>query len=137
MARTTTMDVAGGGPFNDVDGDVHLNANNVFAEGAVFRLGAPEEVTIDTGVATITSSYVELTSEASTTDTLTGVTLAGAGVGDVVLLVPVAGHTITVDDATIDLGAATRAVAPGGCIALIYNGTQWGELFFLAGADNS
>ena len=137
MARTTTMDVAGGGPFLDIDGDAHLNANRFFSEGGFFSLGAPAAVTIAGGVATITSSYVELDAEgAGTTDQLDSIVLAGVGAGDIVLFVPKATDTITVDDAAIDLGAGTRAVAPGGCLALIYNGTQWAELFFLAAADN-
>ena len=138
MARTTTMDVTGGGPYADIDGDAHLNANSLFVEGGLLRLGAPEAVTVDGGDATITSSYVQLSAEgAGTTDTVDSVTLAGAGAGDVVLFVPIATDTITFDDAAIDLGAATRVVAPGGCLALIYNGTQWAELFFLTAADNA
>ena len=136
MARTTTMDVAGGGPYNDVDGDMHLNANRFFSDGGVFSLGTPEAVTLATGVATITSSYVQVVSEDGATDTLTSIVLAGVGAGDVVLLVPEPSDTITVDDASIDLAANTRAIAPGGCLALIYNGTQWAELFFLAASDN-
>lgn len=138
MARTTTMDVTGGGPFVDVDGDAHLNANRVFVEGGILSLGAPEEVTLVSGVATITKGYVQLDAEgAGTTDTLDTLTLAGAGAGDIVLLTVNATDTITVDDANIDLGAATRAIAPGGKLALIFDGTSWAELFFLAGADNA
>lgn len=50
-----------------------------------------------------------------------------------------AGHTITVDDANINLGAATRAVAPGGSLLLRYDGVedQWTEVAFLAAADNA
>ena len=138
MARTTTMDVAGGGPFVDVDGDAHLNVNKFFAEGGVFSLGAPEDVTIATGVATITQGFVELSAEGGgTTDTLDNVTLAGAGEGDIVLLTVISTDTITVDDALINLGAATRVIAPGGKLALIHNGTDWDELFFLADANNA
>lgn len=52
------------------------------------------------------------------------------------LLVADTGDTITVDDANIDLGAATRAIGPGGHLQLWYDGTSWCELTFLAGADN-
>lgn len=45
-------------------------------------------------------------------------------------------NTITFDDANINLGAATRAVAPGGAIALYYDGTEWTELAFIAATDN-
>ena len=44
---------------------------------------------------------------------------------------------ITIDDANINLGAATRALAPGGSMWLYYNATKWNELSFTAGADNS
>ncbi len=59
--------------------------------------------------------------------------------GDLLLLTTVAGHTITVDDANINLGAATRAVAPGGSLLLRYDGVedQWTEVAFLAAADNA
>ena len=137
MARSTSMDVTGGGPFIDIDGDTHLNGNSFFTEGALLRLGAPTVVTIASGVATITTGFVALAAESSTTDQLDTLTLAGAGEGDIVLLIADAGDTITVDDANIDLGAATRAIGPGGCLALRFDGTSWCELFFLAGADNA
>lgn len=137
MARTTTMDVTGGGPFVDVDGDTHLNVNDLYTEGALLRLGAPTVVTIDGGVATISTGFVALAAETGEADQLDTLTLAGAGEGDVVLLVADTGDTITVDDANIDLGGATREVGPGGCLALRYDGTSWVEMFFLAGADNA
>lgn len=136
MARTTTMDVAGGGPFVDVDGDTHLNVNDLYTEGALLRLGAPTVVEIDAGVAVITTGFVALAAETGDADTLDTLTFAGAGAGDIVLLIADTDDTITVDDANIKLGAATRAVGPGGCLALRHDGTSWGELFFLAGADN-
>ena len=139
MARTinATVDTGVGEPYLDQDSDIHLNATSVFTEGALLRLGAPEAVTIVSGVATITKGFVELDAEgAGTTDQLDTLTLVGAGAGDVVLLVSKITDTITVDDANIDLGAATRAVGPGGCLALRFDGTSWVEMFFLAGADN-
>jgi hypothetical protein len=107
----------------------------------LFRLGAAEAVTIASGVATVTKSHVRLTSESSTSDQLDSIVLGGGRTvadGDILLLRPVAGHTITVDDANINLGAATRAVAPGGSLLLVYDGgeAQWTEVAFLAGADN-
>lgn len=103
----------------------------------LLRLGAHEVVTIATGVATITKSNVWLAAESSTSDQLDTLTLAGAADGDVVFLRSDTGDTITVDDANIDLGAATRAIAPGGCLALIFDGTSWAELFFITAADNA
>lgn len=107
--------------------------------GNVVSLGAAEAVTIASGVATVTQSYVRLTSESSTSDQLDTITLSGASDGDLLLLVSAAGHTITVDDANINLGASTRAVAPGGSILLRYDGaeSQWTEVAFLAAADNA
>ena len=136
MAQTNSG-VDADGPYRDMDGDVHLSGVNVFTEGALFRLGAPTVVTIASGVATISTGFVALAAESSTTDTVDTLTLSGALEGDIVLLVADTGDTITIDDANIDLGAATRAVGPGGCIALRYDGTSWVELFFLAGADNA
>ena len=126
-----------GNPFLDMDGDVHLNGTSVYVEGSFLRLGAPTVVTIASGVATITTGFVALAAESSTTDQLDTITVSGARVGDVLLLVADTGDTITVDDANIDLGAATRAIGPGGHLKLWYDGTSWCELTFLAGADNA
>lgn len=105
-------------------------------------LGAVEDVTIASGVATITKSYVRLTSESGTTDTLDTITKVGVVDGDILVLIPKNTDTITVDDANIDLGAATRAVAPGGVMILLYNGSavgaaSWQEVVFLAASDNA
>lgn len=101
-------------------------------------LGAGEAVTIATGVATITKSYVILDAEgAGTTDQLDTLTKADAAAGDIVLLTVNATDTITVDDANINLAAATRAIAPGGSLMLLYDGTEWTELFFTAATDNT
>ena len=104
---------------------------------ANFAFGAGEAVTIATGVATITKSYVILDAEgAGTTDQLDTLTKADAAQGDIVLLTVNATDTITVDDANINLAAATRAIAPGGSLMLVYDGTEWTELFFTAATDN-
>lgn len=136
MATTPDSDHDDGNPHVDMDGDVHLNGTHVYSEASLVRLGAPTVVTIATGVATITGSFVALAAESGTADQLDTLTLAGAAAGDYVLIVPDTGDTITVDDANINLGAATRAVAPGGHISLYFDGTEWNELTFLAGADN-
>lgn len=136
MARTASGDTNSGEPYIDMESDVHLNGTSVFAEGALLRLGAPTVVTIASGVATITTGFVALAAESSTTDQLDTLTLSGAAAGDFVLLVADTGDTITVDDANIDLGAATRVIGPGGCLCLRHDGTSWCEVFFLAGADN-
>ena len=137
MAQTASGDTNAGEPYKDMESDIHLNGTSVWVEGALLRLGAPDIVTLASNVATITSGFVSLAAESGTTDQLDTLTLAGAVEGDFVLLIADVGDTITVDDANIDLGAATRAVGPGGCIALRYDGTSWCEVFFLAGADNA
>lgn len=106
-----------------------------------FGLGAPATATIATGVLTVTKPYVIMDAEgAGTTDQLDSITVSGwtATDGDLLLLVANATDTITVDDANINLGAATRAVAPGGSLLLRYDGgeAQWTELAFLTAADN-
>ena len=102
-----------------------------------FALGAGEAVTLVSNVATITKSYVILDAEgAGTTDQLDTLTKADAAAGDIVLLTVTATDTITVDDANINLAAATRAIAPGGSLMLVYDGTEWTELFFTAATDN-
>lgn len=103
-----------------------------------FGFGAAEAVTIATGVATITGSHVVLDAEgAGTTDQLDTITKAGVVEGDVLLLRVNATDTITVDDANINLGAATRAIAPGGSMILYYDGTEWTEQTFVAATDNA
>ena len=121
------------------DGTSLTASTGRFVLGGVVGFGTAEAVTIASGVATVTRSYVRLTSESSTSDQLDTITMAGAADGDLLLLATVAGHTITVDDANINLGAATRAVAPGGSLLLRYDGveSQWTEVAFLAAADNA
>jgi len=97
--------------------------------------GAPEQVTIASGVATCTNHFVQLTSESGTTDTLDSITFSGAAAGDMIRFIPKATDTITFDNsATMLLGAGTRAVAPGGYIDLQLLGTTWQERGFLTAA---
>lgn len=128
-------------PYVDMDGDQHFNGTSLWFEQSWLRLGAPTISTIATGVLTVTGSFISMAAESSTTDTVDSITVSGTTVADGDLLVLIAddGDTITVDDANINLGAATRAVGPGGCLILRYDGveTQWTEVVFLAGADNA
>jgi hypothetical protein len=107
-----------------------------------FGSGTPtkrtQTVTIATGVATVASAtpVVVLAAESGTADQLDTLTVTGAIAGDTLMLVADTGDTITVDDANIDLGAATRAIAPGGTLLVRYDGTSWVEVSFLAAADN-
>jgi len=100
--------------------------------------GAGEAVTIATGVATVTKPYVILDAEgAGTTDTLDSITYTGQAAGDLLLLTTTATDTITADNsATLILGAATRAIAPGGSLLLLAtSGTVWREITFLTAAS--
>ena len=106
----------------------------------LLSFGAAEASTIASGVLTVTGekTLIRVTSESGTSDQLDSIAGFTPSGGEVLVLIPKDTDTITVDDANIDLGAATRAVAPGGVIVLHYNSTaaSWQELFFLAGADN-
>jgi len=108
----------------------------ILAGNARFGFGAPEQVTIASGVATCTSRFVQLTSESGTTDTLDSITFSGAAAGDIIRFIPKSTDTITFDNSvTMLLGAATRVVAPGGYIDLQLLGTTWQERGFLTAAS--
>ena len=81
---------------------------------------------------------VASTSTASTNNANNVVVTKPTGVqaGDLLFIHVPATNTITFDDANINLGAATRAVAPGGSLVLVYDGSQWSEVVFLAASDN-
>jgi len=98
--------------------------------------GAAEENTVSSGVLTVTQSSVNVLPESSTTDTVDSITWTGVTEGAILLCRSEATNTITFDNsATLLLGAATRAVAPGGCLILLFHGTTWVELSFLAAAS--
>lgn len=100
--------------------------------------GAAEEPTIAAGVLTTTKSFVNPLPESGTSDTVDSiVTSPAAAEGDILFIHVPATNTITFDDANINLGAATRAVAPGGSLLLVYDGTEWSEVAFLAASDNA
>ena len=97
----------------------------------------PVTTTLVSNALTVTGSFVIMDAEgAGTTDQLDTITKADAAAGDILLLTVNATDTITVDDANINLAAATRAVAPGGSLMLFYDGTEWTEMFFTAATDN-
>ena len=93
--------------------------------------------TIAGGVLTVTGSLVDPQPQTGTTDTVDSIVLTGVQAGDLLFIHVPATNTITFDDASINLAAATRAVAPGGSILLVYDGTQWSEMFFTAATDNT
>ena len=98
-----------------------------------------QSITIASGVATVAklTPVILLVGEGAADDTLTTLTVANIQAGDTTILCSDGSDTITVDDANIDLGAATRAVAPGGSLGLRYDGTSWVETYFLTAADNA
>ena len=100
---------------------------------------AQQSVTIASGVATVPylTPVILLIGEGAADDTLTTLTVSDVRAGDTVILTSDGSDTITVDDANIDLGAATRAVAPGGSITLRYDGTSWAETAWTTAADNT
>lgn len=139
MAQNPTGDdPTAGVPFVDMDGDQHFSGASIWLEGSFLRLGAPDVVTIASGVATVTKGFTAFAAESSTADQVDTITVSGAVEGDLLICVADTGDTITFDDANINLGAATRAVAAGGILVLRYDETgQWTEVLFLASADNA
>ena len=129
----TNLAIAGLGRFAARLGTVRFDDT----DGAFFGFGAPEEATIASGVLTVTKPLVRPLPESSTADQVDSIVYTGAQEGDILILVSDATNTITVDDANINLGAATRAIAPGGTLVLRYDGTQWTEVLFLAASDNA
>lgn len=129
----TNLAIAGLGRFAARLGDLRFDAD----DAAHFGLGAAEEATIASGVLTVTKPFVKPLPESSTSDTVDSIVYAGAQEGDLLLLHVPATNTITIDDANVNLGAATRAIAPGGSMLLLYDGTQWTELLFVAASDNA
>ena len=102
----------------------------------VFGMGTPEQCTVATGVLTVTRPYANVLPESSTSDTVDSITYAAAAEGDLLYLMSTATNTITFDNsATMLLGAATRAVAPGGSITFQKVGTTWVERAFLTAAS--
>lgn len=95
--------------------------------------------TIASGVLTVPGNQfvVNPLPEAGAADQLDSiVTRPPARAGDLLLLHVPATNTITVDDANINLAAATRAIAPGGSLLLVFDGTEWSEVLFTAATDN-
>jgi len=72
------------------DGDIKTNF--------LLSLGAIEDVTLATGVAAVTRSYVNLISESGATDDCTSIT--GLAVGDIVIVTAEAEDTITLKDSS-------------------------------------
>lgn len=122
------------------------DASNPFATMADFdaptipNLSTPAEtgagVTIADGVLTVTQTVVIPLPESGNSDTIDSISKAGVVAGDLLLLHVPATNTITVDDANINLAAASRAIAPGGSLLLVYDGSQWSEVCFTAATDN-
>lgn len=93
--------------------------------------------TIAAGVLTVTGSLIDPQPESGTADTVDSIVFTGVQAGDILLIHIPATNTITFDDAVINLAAATRAVAPGGSLLLVYDGAQFSEVLFTAATDNT
>ena len=101
--------------------------------------GGLESPTIAAGVLTVTKFAVNPDPETGTADQVDSIVWDGPGAleaGALLLIHVPATNTLTFDDANINLAAATRAVAPGGSLLLVYDGTQWSEVAFTAATDN-
>jgi hypothetical protein len=122
---------------NDVDLLTLDPADNRVQIDKFFGFGELTEPVIASGVLTVTGSFVDPQPQTSTTDQVDTITMTGAQAGDLLLIHVPATNTITFDNANINLAAATRAVAPGGSLLLVYDGTQWTELFFTDATDNA
>lgn len=127
----------GGDEFVVADGGaLTTESGSTVTIGGLLQLGEAETPTIASGVLTVTKSFVNPQPESSTADTVDSIVFDGAVEGTLLLVHVPATNTITFDDAAINLGGATRAVAPGGSLLLVYDGTQWSEVFFTAATDN-
>lgn len=101
------------------------------------NLGAAEAVTVASGVAAVTKSFVDLAGEGATTDTVDSITKSGQAEGDYLVIRNSHNYTLTFDNsATMLLGAGTRAVAQGGVITFVAtSATVWSEVSFLTAAS--
>ncbi len=102
-----------------------------------FGLSPLTTPTIASGVLTVTGSLVDPKPQSSTTDTVDSIVLSGVQAGDILFIHIPATNTITFANTNINLAAASRAVAPGGSIILVYDGTQWSEVYYTAATDNT
>jgi hypothetical protein len=126
-----------------VDGVLHFTGK-ASRDTTIFKidprgigLGPATTPTVAGGVLTVASSHVNPLPESSTTDTVDSIVKTGQAAGDLLLIHVPATNTITFDNsATMLLGAATRAVAPGGSLLLIaVSATVWHEVSFLTAAS--
>ena len=138
---TGLLSAAGALSVRSKTNDVNLltldPADNRVQIDKFFGFGTLTTPTIASGVLTVTGSFVNPQPEGGTTDTVDSIVMTGVQAGDVLLIAVPATNTITFDDANINLGNTTRAVAPGGSLTLYYDGTQWTELTFLTASDNA
>ncbi len=113
-------------------------ADNRFQVDKFFGFGTRTIPTISDGVLTVTGSFVDPDPEGGgSSDIVTSISMSGVQVGDLLLIHVKATNTITFNDGVINLGGAgTRAVAIGGSLLLVYDGSQWSEVFFTAATDN-
>ncbi len=122
---------------NSVDLLTFDPADNRVQIDRFFGFGTLTAPTIASGVLTVTGSFVDPQPESGTADTVDSIVMTGVQAGDQLYIHIPATNTITFDDANINLAAITRAVAPGGSLLLVYDGTQWSEMFFTAATDNT
>ena len=122
---------------NSVDLLTFDPADNRAQVDKFFGFGTLTTPTIATGVLTVTGSFVDPQPQTGAADQVDSITMTGAQAGDLLLIHVPATNTITFADTNINLAAGTRAVAPGGSLLLVYDGTQWSEMLFTAATDNT
>lgn len=97
-----------------------------------------QSVTAVTDTLTPTGGLLKFTSDGAHTLTSTPtVATANAKAGDILTMLNVGAHAVTVSRGAgthLKLGAATRAVGEMGTLRLLFDGTDWVELSFLATA---
>jgi hypothetical protein len=107
--------------------------------GGAFNMtpGPGTAIQLSSGVLTLTQSYCFVTSESGATDDLDTITAADSNTGDIIVLRPTSGDTITVKHGTGNItlsGGADRVLTPanGSSIMLQNTGGNWNEVSYTA-----
>jgi len=118
-----------------------LHATEFNPENPTLDYAATQALTAVGNTITPVGGFLQLTSNAAyVLNSTPMIATANAKAGDVLtLLNSNAADAITLTagaNAALKLGAATRALGPDGSITLIFDGTDWVELNFLATATH-
>lgn len=118
----------------DENGNTDFSAGDVSISGGFLNLGTLSTLTLSSGAVTVTKTRHRIAAETGTTDDLTD--LNGATNGDIIIIEPDTGDTITVKDGTGNLRLAGDFAMDStqDKLILIFNGSQWEEI---SRSDNS